>query len=68
MNRINRIMFPLMGVALLILSCGLPCHASSREGLRTESGLAVELWQGCHEIAQKSSKIVPLGAPPFCLS
>ncbi|PYT64002.1 MAG: hypothetical protein DMG42_35475 [Acidobacteria bacterium] len=28
-----------------------------------QSRRKLDLWQGCHEIAEKSSKIVPLGAP-----
>jgi hypothetical protein len=25
----------------------------------------IDLWQGCHKMGEKSSKIVPLGAPFF---
>jgi hypothetical protein len=28
-----------------------------------QSRRKLDLWQGCHEVAEKSSKIVPLGAP-----
>jgi hypothetical protein len=31
--------------------------------LQTQSSRELNLWQTCHEIAEKSSKIVPLGAP-----
>jgi hypothetical protein len=31
--------------------------------LQAQSGRQLNLWQGCHKIAEKSSKIVPLGAP-----
>jgi hypothetical protein len=40
----------------------------SRSGLgphirEAQSSRRLDLWQDCHEIAKKSSKIVPLGAP-----
>ena len=33
--------------------------------LQIPSRRKLDLWQGCHEVAEKSSKIVPLGAPFF---
>jgi hypothetical protein len=33
--------------------------------LQTQSSRKRNLWQTCHEIAEKSSKIVPSGAPLF---
>jgi hypothetical protein len=33
--------------------------------LLASSGREFDLWQACREFAEKSSKIVPLGAPHF---
>ena len=39
-------------------------HARNNNSQRqVQSRRKLGLWQGCHEVAEKSSKIVPLGAP-----
>jgi hypothetical protein len=41
----------------------VPSRASNR--LQAQSNGKFNLRQGCHVVAQESSKIVPLGVPPF---
>jgi|HubBroStandDraft_3_1064219.scaffolds.fasta_scaffold04976_8 hypothetical protein len=36
-----------------------------RNRLLAQSDREFDLWQACHEFAEKSSKIVPLGAPAY---
>ena len=47
-------------------SSRIPGHQISSgvaKKLHAQSNRKLNLWQGCHEIAEESSKIVPLGAP-----
>ncbi len=34
--------------------------------LLAQSGSEFDRWQACHEFAEESPKIVPLGAPSIC--
>jgi hypothetical protein len=44
----------------------LGLNGSVTEKLQVQASRKLDLWQGCHEVPEKSSKIVPLGAPLFC--
>jgi hypothetical protein len=52
-----------MGVFAVSAWSGSPWDHEQATGSKSRRKL--DLWQGCHEIAEKSSKIVPLGAPDY---
>ena len=43
----------------------MPAASVPQNRLLAQSGREFDLWQTCREFAEKSSKIVPLGAPAY---
>jgi hypothetical protein len=54
-----------MGVKCLVSGITGQVPSGLPNMLQAQSSGKLNLWQGCHEIAEKSSKIVPLGAPLY---